>query len=81
MKRTNRSGHTPIRTCIICRRKFFKHDLLRFVCPDKDDDGLIPDPEHKMPGRGFYLCGSESCQEKMAKFRGWRKKCKGVKNG
>jgi len=54
---------------------------MRFVCPDKEDDGLIPDPEHKMPGRGFYLCGSESCREKMAKFRGWRKKCKGVKNG
>ncbi|MFO7816652.1 MAG: YlxR family protein [Thermodesulfobacteriota bacterium] len=75
----NKAKHVPIRTCVICRNKFFKYELLRYTCPEEDQSELVYDPGHKLPGRGFYLCGSESCRKKMAKFRGWRKKCKGGK--
>lgn len=49
----------PIRTCIGCRGKFPKKDLLRFV---QDAAGnLRTDPTGKAPGRGAYVCRSQAC--------------------
>lgn len=49
----------PIRTCIGCRGKFPKKDLLRFV---RDTAGnLRADPTGKLPGRGAYVCWSQAC--------------------
>ena len=49
----------PIRTCIGCRGKFPKKDLLRFV---QDATGnLQTDPTGKLPGRGAYVCQSQVC--------------------
>lgn len=48
-----------IRTCIGCRRKFAKTDLLRFVCDSTE--GLRADPKGKLPGRGAYVCYSQTC--------------------
>jgi len=28
-----RSGHRPMRMCVVCRQRFYKDELLRFVCP------------------------------------------------
>ena len=49
----------PIRTCIGCRGKFPKKDLLRFV---RDTVGnLQTDLTGKLPGRGAYVCQSQTC--------------------
>jgi predicted RNA-binding protein YlxR (DUF448 family) len=49
----------PIRTCIGCRGKFPKKDLLRFV---RDVAGnLQTDSTGKLPGRGAYVCQSQAC--------------------
>ncbi len=49
----------PIRTCIGCRGKFPKSDLLRFV---RDAAGnLQTDSTGKLPGRGAYVCQSQAC--------------------
>ena len=49
----------PIRTCIGCRDKFPKNDLLRFV---QDAVGnLQTDRMGKLPGRGAYVCQSQTC--------------------
>jgi predicted RNA-binding protein YlxR (DUF448 family) len=49
----------PIRTCIGCRRKSTKGDLLRFVCDSTGN--LRADPKSKLPGRGAYVCYSQTC--------------------
>lgn len=52
-------GHIPERTCVACRKKFFKFDLCRFV---RDDHHFIFDEGGILPGRGAYLC--KNCFEK-----------------
>jgi len=42
-----------IRTCIVCKCKFEKKELLRFV---RENKIVKVDLEHNMPGRGFYIC-------------------------
>ncbi len=71
-----KKGHIPIRTCIICKTKAPKFKLIRYV---KINDTLVIDENQIKPGRGFYIC-SEECKQKLAKYKGWPKKCKGVKN-
>ena len=49
----------PIRTCIGCRGKFPKKDLLRFVRGAAGN--LQTDLTGKLPGRGAYVCQSQAC--------------------
>ena len=49
----------PIRTCIGCRGKFPKKDLLRFVRDAAGD--LQTDSTSKLTGRGAYVCQSQAC--------------------
>ena len=49
----------PIRTCIGCRGKFTKKNLLRFVWDAAGN--LQTDPTGKLPGRGAYVCRSQVC--------------------
>ncbi len=76
-------AHVPIRTCVICRGKFPKAELNRFVCPPESGPqaALTPDPEQRFSGRGFYLCTEEPCGKRFARYGGWRAKCKGVAHG
>ncbi len=49
----------PIRTCIGCRGKFPKKDLLRL---GRNAAGnLQTDSTGKLPGRGAYVCQSQAC--------------------
>ena len=49
----------PIRTCIGCRGKFPKKDLLRCV---RDAVGNLQiDLTGKLPGRGAYVCQLQMC--------------------
>ena len=56
----------PMRTCIACRKKMYKSELIRLV---PDGDVIVPDREMKLPGRGAYLCDDVSCLEKLIKTR------------
>jgi len=59
-----RTRHVPERTCITCRRKAGKRELVRLVC----SGGIIEtDLSGKKPGRGIYLCQSSECWEKGLK--------------
>jgi predicted RNA-binding protein YlxR (DUF448 family) len=49
-----------IRTCVGCRIREAKSDLLRLVAVGGD---IIPDPKARLPGRGAYLHPSQECFE------------------
>jgi len=55
----NPKGHVPERTCISCRSKKAKKELVRLVL-DKDNRVII-DRFQKKEGRGIYLCDNDSC--------------------
>ena len=55
----------PVRTCIGCRRRQRATDLLRVVAVD---GVLIPDPRHRLPGRGAWLHPDPGCLD-MAERR------------
>jgi predicted RNA-binding protein YlxR (DUF448 family) len=52
----------PVRTCLGCRRRAAKTDLLRVVAEDQGHGlELVPDPSAQRPGRGAYLHPDEEC--------------------
>ena len=54
-----RRKHVPLRTCIVCRGKQPKRELIRIV---RTPDGAIEiDPRGKRSGRGAYVCRSPDC--------------------
>ena len=61
-------GHVPIRTCVACRSKKTKKELLRLVL-DKDNR-IVLDEYQKKKGRGVYLCNDLSCRDKFLKKKG-----------
>lgn len=56
----------PIRTCIGCRAKGSKNDLLRVV---SDGARVVPDLTAVHPGRGAYLHWSVDCFELAVRRR------------
>lgn len=52
------------RTCIGCRQKNNKHDLIRLVNVNKE---IIIDHKQKEQGRGFYICKNEKCLKRAMK--------------
>lgn len=56
--RAARQRHVPMRTCVGCRVRTVKSDLLRLVVVE----GVItPDPEGRLPGRGAALHPNLEC--------------------
>ncbi len=53
-----RVKHKPQRSCVVCRLKTDKRDLIRLVIAD---GSLMIDESGKMNGRGAYLCASREC--------------------
>lgn len=49
---SQKKNNPVIRTCVICREKFLKSELLRFMISDQ----MVFDVNQNMPGRGYYLC-------------------------
>ena len=49
-----------IRTCVGCRVREAKSDLLRLAAVGGD---IVPDPQARLPGRGAYLHPSQECFE------------------
>ena len=76
------SSNEPVRMCVVCRQRFPKGELERFVCPAAAPDGEpecpVPDPEQTTPGRGYYVCVQARCRELFPKvMRGLMNKRKG----
>ncbi len=53
------------RTCIGCREKKNKKELIRIVC--KENNEITVDFEQNIEGRGAYICKDETCFDKMQK--------------
>lgn len=56
-----RRKHVPLRTCVVCRDKTGKRQLVRVV---RTDSGVQVDPTGKMNGRGAYLCERDACWQR-----------------
>ena len=55
----------PQRSCIMCREKKNKNDLIRII-KNKENEIKI-DKTGKMQGRGAYICDNISCIDKVIK--------------
>ncbi len=53
--------HVPLRTCIICKQKRQKRDLIRIV--RTPEGGIELDSRGKLSGRGAYCCPNRTCWE------------------
>jgi predicted RNA-binding protein YlxR (DUF448 family) len=56
-----RARTEPERTCVACRVKGGKRELIRVV--RRPDGRVHPDPSGKAPGRGAYLHRDPACRE------------------
>jgi predicted RNA-binding protein YlxR (DUF448 family) len=57
--------------CVVCRQRFFKDELLRFVCPVHGELTLTADSTGKLPGRAFIFAamrraGTDSSDSRLA---------------
>ncbi|WP_299533172.1 YlxR family protein [uncultured Streptomyces sp.] len=48
----------PERTCVGCRERAVKSELLRIVV---DEGACVPDPRGTLPGRGAYVHPASEC--------------------
>jgi predicted RNA-binding protein YlxR (DUF448 family) len=60
----------PVRTCIGCRKRVVVTELFRVVVASESTDGasidvarVVPDPRHRLPGRGAWLHRDPGCVE------------------
>ncbi len=56
--------HIPIRTCLICKKKYDKSTLVRLTAKD---EFYVMDKTHKNQSRGIYICHSIDCFSKLLK--------------
>ncbi|MBR1873677.1 MAG: YlxR family protein [Eubacterium sp.] len=61
------SKRKPVRTCIGCRKRTDKDELIRIVFDGQDQVSL--DPAKSMPGRGAYVCNDRGCFERLIKTK------------
>ncbi|MCJ7514434.1 MAG: YlxR family protein [Dehalococcoidia bacterium] len=59
-KQSSPQKHVPERSCIACRGKRAKRELIRLV---GSADAVHIDPKGKDSGRGAYLCPTRECWE------------------
>lgn len=57
-----KTRHIPERSCVACRQKLPKRDLVRIV---RTSQGAVKvDRSGKESGRGAYLCGARDCWQR-----------------
>ncbi|NLD38339.1 MAG: YlxR family protein [Desulfatiglans sp.] len=61
-------SHVPIRTCVSCRSKKGKMELIRLVI--NKDNSVVIDNLKRQNGRGIYICNDAACMERFFKKRG-----------
>lgn len=64
----SKSTHIPLRTCLACREKKQKTELVRFIL---NEDQVHIDCDFKLPGRGAYTCAIETCFHTVIKRKGF----------
>ncbi len=64
-----------IRTCIACRKKANKYDLIRIT---SDNGEAKFDVSKKENARGLYICNNKECIKKLLKMKNINKV---IKNG
>ena len=57
----------PERTCLICKDKKDKKDLFRLV--KAGDDKYVFDEKQKQQSRGYYVCKTHECLQRLAKHK------------
>ena len=65
MPPARKGAQGPVRTCIGCRERAAKSELLRVVAGSdaQDHPVVVPDPEAVRPGRGAHLHPTTACYE------------------
>jgi predicted RNA-binding protein YlxR (DUF448 family) len=58
----------PVRTCVGCRARTTAADLLRVVV---SGNAIVPDPRHRLPGRGAYLHLDAQCLRNAIRRKAW----------
>lgn len=62
------SSDGPVRTCIGCRKRAARRELLRLVVGSVDDRPVVlPDPTGSAAGRGAHLHPTTACYELAVK--------------
>ncbi|MER5717714.1 YlxR family protein [Streptomyces sp. NPDC002132] len=56
----------PERTCVGCRERTAKTELLRIVAVE---DACVPDPRGTLPGRGAYMHPASVCLDQAVRRR------------
>ncbi len=56
----------PVRTCVGCRQRAGAGELLRVVAVE---GALVPDPSHRLPGRGAHVHPVVRCLDLAEKRR------------
>mgnify|MGYP003334760198 CR=1 FL=1 len=53
----------PVRTCVGCRERDTRRELLRVVAGSDARGGatVVPDPDNRLPGRGAHLHPRRAC--------------------
>ena len=60
----------PVRTCVGCRQRAAKADLVRVVLDDRGAGReVVPDPSGRLPGRGAHLHPTLDCLQLAVRRR------------
>ncbi|MEV5336819.1 YlxR family protein [Streptomyces werraensis] len=66
MSGRTQAGVCPERTCVGCRERAVKGELLRIVVIE---DACVPDPRGTLPGRGAYVHPVPACLDQAVRRR------------
>ena len=75
---TQRLKDQPQRTCIGCRKKGLRSELLRLVAEGSGSTAVIVDERRRMAGRGAWLHPSETCLALAIKRRAFGRALSGA---
>jgi len=72
------TGDQPQRTCIGCRKKAARSELLRLVAEGSGSTAVLVDERRRMAGRGAWLHPSEACLALAVKRRAFGRALNGA---
>jgi predicted RNA-binding protein YlxR (DUF448 family) len=67
--------HGPVRTCIGCRQRGSRDELVRHVLEHAVDGTprVVRDDGRRLPGRGAWLHDDDRCRQLATRRRAWRR--------